>query len=51
MQRHSDFEHGALTPLLSQSREDMKLLVLRTAMWALSNICSGKMPAEVQVGF
>lgn len=43
------FEHGALTPLLSQFREDMKIPVLRTAMWALSNLCFGKLPAEVQV--
>ncbi|CAD6216609.1 unnamed protein product [Miscanthus lutarioriparius] len=43
------FDHGALTPLLSQFREDMKIPVLRTAMWALSNLCFGKLPAEVQV--
>uniref|UniRef100_K3ZSE5 Importin subunit alpha n=1 Tax=Setaria italica TaxID=4555 RepID=K3ZSE5_SETIT len=30
-------------------REDMKIPVLRTAMWALSNLCFGKFPAEVQV--
>jgi hypothetical protein len=29
----------------------MKIPVLRTAMWALSNLCFGKLPAEVQVGF
>lgn len=43
------FDHGALTPLLSQFREGMKIPVLRTAMWALSNLCFGKLPAEVQV--
>ncbi|OEL26670.1 Importin subunit alpha-4 [Dichanthelium oligosanthes] len=43
------FEHGVVTPLLSQFREDMKIPVLRTAMWALSNLCFGKLPAEVQV--
>jgi len=45
------FDHGVITPLLSQFRDDMKIPVLRTAMWALSNICFGKLPAEVQVGF
>ena len=45
------FDHGVVTPLLSQFRDDMKIPVLRTAMWALSNICFGKLPAEVQVGF
>ncbi|CAM0145037.1 unnamed protein product [Urochloa decumbens] len=43
------FDHGVVTPLLSQFREDMKIPVLRTAMWALSNLCFGKLPAEVQV--
>ncbi|WVZ67123.1 hypothetical protein U9M48_016248 [Paspalum notatum var. saurae] len=43
------FEHGTLMPLLSQFREDMKIPVLRTAMWALSNLCFPKLPAEVQV--
>ncbi|KAG2639170.1 importin subunit alpha-1b-like [Panicum virgatum] len=43
------FDHGVVTPLLSQFRDDMKIPVLRTAMWALSNICFGKLPAEVQV--
>lgn len=43
------FDHGVMTPLLSQFREDMKIPVLRTAMWALSNLCFGKFPAEVQV--
>jgi len=43
------FDHGVVTPLLSQFRADMKIPVLRTAMWALSNICFGKLPAEVQV--
>ncbi|KAL6657332.1 hypothetical protein ACP70R_005112 [Stipagrostis hirtigluma subsp. patula] len=42
-------DHGAITPLLSQFREDMKIPVLRTATWALSNLCFGKLPAEVQV--
>ena len=45
------FDHGVVTPLLSQFRDDMKIPVLRTAMWTLSNICFGKLPAEVQVGF
>ncbi|KAF8680763.1 hypothetical protein HU200_045609 [Digitaria exilis] len=43
------FDHGVVTPLLSQFREGMKIPVLRTAMWALSNLCFGKLPAEVQV--
>ncbi|CAN6219993.1 unnamed protein product [Urochloa humidicola] len=43
------FDHGVVTPLLTQFREDMKIPVLRTAMWALSNLCFGKLPAEVQV--
>uniref|UniRef100_A0A453AM41 IBB domain-containing protein n=1 Tax=Aegilops tauschii subsp. strangulata TaxID=200361 RepID=A0A453AM41_AEGTS len=30
-------------------REDMKVSVLRTATWALSNLCFGKLPAEIQV--
>ncbi|XP_062187756.1 importin subunit alpha-1b-like isoform X3 [Phragmites australis] len=42
-------DHGAVTPLLSQFREDMRIPVLRTATWALSNLCFGKLPAEVQV--
>ncbi|KAM3392311.1 hypothetical protein ACQJBY_013437 [Aegilops geniculata] len=42
-------DHGAITPLLAQFKEDMKVSVLRTATWALSNLCFGKLPAEVQV--
>ncbi|KAK3128075.1 hypothetical protein QOZ80_7AG0582290 [Eleusine coracana subsp. coracana] len=42
-------DHGTVTPLLSQFREDMRIPVLRTATWALSNLCFGKLPAEVQV--
>lgn len=42
-------DHGAVTPLLAQFKEDMKVSVLRTATWALSNLCFGKLPAEVQV--
>uniref|UniRef100_A0A0A9GLG8 Importin subunit alpha n=1 Tax=Arundo donax TaxID=35708 RepID=A0A0A9GLG8_ARUDO len=42
-------DHGAITPLLSQFREDMRIPVLRTATWALANLCFGKLPAEVQV--
>uniref|UniRef100_A0A0D9X349 Importin subunit alpha n=1 Tax=Leersia perrieri TaxID=77586 RepID=A0A0D9X349_9ORYZ len=42
-------EHGAVTPLLALFSEDMKVPVLRTATWALSNLCFGKLPAEVQV--
>lgn len=42
-------DHGAIMPLLAQFKEDMKVAVLRTATWALSNLCFGKLPAEVQV--
>ncbi|KAL6896641.1 hypothetical protein ACP4OV_007213 [Aristida adscensionis] len=42
-------DHGAITPLLSQFSEHMRIPVLRTATWALSNLCFGKLPAEVQV--
>lgn len=42
-------DHGVVTPLLSQFREDMRIPVLRTATWALANLCFGKLPAEVQV--
>ncbi|XP_003559766.1 importin subunit alpha-1b isoform X1 [Brachypodium distachyon] len=42
-------DHGVVTPLLAQFKEDMKVSVLRTATWALSNICFGKLPVEVQV--
>uniref|UniRef100_A0A0E0LQ10 Importin subunit alpha n=1 Tax=Oryza punctata TaxID=4537 RepID=A0A0E0LQ10_ORYPU len=42
-------DHGAVAPLLAQFREGMKVPVLRTSTWALSNLCFGKLPAEVQV--
>ncbi|XP_015694804.1 importin subunit alpha-4 isoform X2 [Oryza brachyantha] len=42
-------DHGAMMPLLALFREDMKVSVLRTATWALSNLCFGKLPPEVQV--
>ncbi|TVU37179.1 hypothetical protein EJB05_10480 [Eragrostis curvula] len=42
-------DHGAVTPLLSQFSEDMRVPVLRTATWALANLCFGKLSAEVQV--
>ncbi|KAL5198576.1 hypothetical protein ABZP36_002088 [Zizania latifolia] len=47
--RETVLDHGAVTPLLAQFREDMKVPVLRTATWALSNLCFGKLPAEVKV--
>jgi hypothetical protein len=48
--RETVLDHGAVTPLLAQFKEDMKVSVLRTATWALSNFCFGKLPEEVQVG-
>ena len=48
--RETVLDHGAVTPLLAQFKEDMKVSVLRTATWTLSNICFGKLPDEVQVG-
>ncbi|CAM0907531.1 unnamed protein product [Alopecurus aequalis] len=47
--REAVLDHGAVTPLLAQFQEDMKVSVLRTATWALSNLCFGKLPDEVQV--
>ncbi|XBI98848.1 hypothetical protein VPH35_019039 [Triticum aestivum] len=47
--RETVLDHGAVTPLLAQFKEGMKVSVLRTATWALSNLCFGKLPAEVQV--